>query len=129
MYSKITNPSVEAYDAATGKFMGEARFTLTPQAERALLDWANYRVPPPPFVVLDSYFVPSNDYVPIVPNRTYHQKGIFRGLFTQQETGLKVPIEMRGTYDWRARSLDYGNYISGADYSNIRMDPLQETAY
>ena len=129
MYSKITNPSVDAYDATTGKFLGEARFTLTPEAEKALLNWANYRVPPPPFVVINSTFEPGNNYVPIVPNRTYHQKGILRALFTQAETGLKVPIQMRGTYDWRARSVDAGTYITSAEYSNIQLDPLQETSY
>lgn len=129
MYNQIINPSVTAYDAATGAFLGEARFTLTPEAEKVLLDWANYRIPIPSFIVVDSVFVPSGQYVPIIPNKTYHQEGIFRALFTRADTGQKVPIEMRGTYDWRARSVNPGNNIESAEFSNIRMNPLQETVY
>lgn len=128
-YNQILNPSVMAYDLATGAFLGEARFTLTSEAERALLDWANYRIPIPSFIVIDSVFVPSDKYVPIIPGKTYHQEGIFRALFTRADTGQKVPIEMRGTYDWRARSVDPGNYIESAEFSNINMSPLQETLY
>jgi len=128
-YSQITNPSVTAYDAATGAFLGEARFTLTQQAERALLDWANFRMPIPSFVVVDTVFVPSDQYVPIIPNKIYHQEGIFRALFTRTDTGQKVPIEMRGTYDWRSRSVDLGNNIESAEFSNIKMNPFQETVY
>lgn len=129
LYNQITNPSVMAYDAATGAFLGEARFTLTAEAEKALLDWANYRIPIPSFIVVDSVWVPSDQYMPIIPNKTYHQEGIFRALFKRSDTGQMVPIEMRGTYDWRARSVETGNYIESADYSNIKMNPLQETVY
>lgn len=129
MYTQIINPSVTAYDAATGKFLGEAQFELTEEAEKALLAWVNYRVPIPPFVVLNSDFEPSDEYIPIIPNQTYHQKGIFRGLFTQSDTGMRVPIEMRGTYDWRARSVEAGNFVRSAEYSNIKMDPSQEIIY
>lgn len=129
IYSQITNPSVAAYDAATGEFLGEARFKLTPEAEKALLDWANYRAPIPQFVVLDSDFEPSDKYTPIVPNKTYHQNGIFRALLTQADTGRKIPIEMRGTYDWRARSVEAGNFVRSADYSNVKLNTLQEYSF
>lgn len=129
LYNRIISPSVMAYDADTGAFLGEARFTLTAEAEKALLDWANYRIPIPSFIVVDSVWVPSDQYMPIIPNKTYHQEGIFRALFKRSDTGQMVPIEMRGTYDWRARSVETGNYIESADYSNIKMNPLQETVY
>ena len=68
MYTKITNPSVVAYDAATNTFLGEARFDLSPAAEEALLAWINYGSPIESFVVLNSDFEPSDEYVPIIPN-------------------------------------------------------------
>jgi len=129
MYSQIINPVVDAFDYESGKFLGEARFDLTTEAEKSLLDWVNYRIPIKSFVVLNSDFEPSDNYVPIIPNQTYHQKGIFRALFEQEDTGIKVPIEMRGTYDWRARSVEAGTFIRSADYSNINMDPSQEILY
>lgn len=129
LYSQITNPSVTAYDAATGAFLGETKFTLTREAEKALLDWVNFRVPIPSLIVVDSVFVPSDKYVPIIPNKIYHQEGIFRALVTRIDTGQKVPIEMRGTYDWRTRSVDPGTNVESAEFSNIRMNPYQETVY
>ena len=129
MYTQIVNPAVDAFNYDTGKFLGEARFDLTPEAEKALLDWVNYRIPIESFIVLNSDFEPSDAYVPIIPNQIYHQKGIFRALFKQEDTGKLVPIEMRGTYDWRARSVEAGTFIRSADYSNIMMDPSQEISY
>lgn len=129
MYNRIIDPIVDAFDFETGKFLGEARFELTPEAEKALLDWVNYRMPIKSFVVINSNFQPSDIYVPIIPNQTYHQKGIFRALFVQGDTGISVPIEMRGTYDWRARSVEAGTFIRSAEYSDIIMDPSQEISY
>jgi len=129
MYTRIINPVVDAFEYETGKFLGQARFELTPEAEKGLLGWVNYRIPIKPFIVLNSDFEPSDNYVPIIPNQTYHQKGIFRALFVQEDTGIKIPIEMRGTYDWRARSVEAGTFIRSADYSNILMDPSQQVLY
>ena len=88
MFTQITNPSVMAYDAATGKFWGEARFDLTEEAERSLLNRINYGVPLGPLVMLNSDFEPSSDYIPIIPNRTYHQNGIFYALLTDGGSAL-----------------------------------------
>lgn len=129
MYTKITSPSVVAYDAATNTFLGEARFDLSPAAEEALLAWINYGSPIESFVVLNSDFEPSDEYVPIIPNQTYHQKGIFRALLTQEDTGVRVPVELRGSYDWRARSVEGGDFVRSAEYSNIKMDQLQKITY
>lgn len=128
-YSQIINPTVTTYDAVTGAFLGKASFTLTPSAEKVLLDWANYRAPIPSFTVVNWAFAPSDVYVPIIPSKTYHHKGVFGALLTETHTRQKVPLEMRGTYDWRARSMALGNNIQSAEFSNIRMDPLQETLY
>lgn len=129
MYSRIINPTVDAFDFDTGEFLGEARFELTPEAEKTLLDWVNYRVPIQSFNVINSDFEPSDAYVPIIPNRTYHQQGIFRGLLVQSDTGRSVPVEMRGSYDWKARSVEAGTFIRSAEYSNVLMDPSQEITF
>lgn len=129
MYSRIINPSVDVFDSETGEFLGQARFELPPDAEKALLNWVNYRVPIQSFNVINSDFEPSDAYVPIIPNRIYHQQGIFRGLFVQEDTGHSVPVEIRGSYDWRARSVEAGTFIRSAEYSNVTMDPSQEITY
>lgn len=120
MYNKITNPVVYTFDSETNKFLGEARFELTASAEEKLLNWFNYRIPFDSLVMINSDFQPSENYVPIIPNKIYHQKGIFKALLTQEDTGIKVPIEVRVSYDWKSRSVEPGNYISSVEFSNIK---------
>lgn len=129
MFTQISNPSVMAYDAATGKFWGEARFDLTTEAENALLDYINYGVPLGPLVMLNSDFRPSSDYVPIIPNKTYHQNGIFRALLTDGNSRERVPVEMRVTYDWRARSVEPGNYLSSVEFNNMEIHNIQPVSF
>lgn len=129
MFTQLINPSVDAYDFETGKFIGEARFTPTEAAERALLDWINYGVAPRSLVMLNSDFQPSENYVPIVPNETYHQKGIFRALLKEGDSGEWVPIEAHITYDWRSRSPEPGNFISSVEFDNLTVDMMGEALY
>ena len=129
MFTQITNPSVMAYDAATGKFWGEARFDLTEEAERSLLNRINYGVPLGPLVMLNSDFEPSSDYIPIIPNRTYHQNGIFYALLTDGDSGERVPVEMRVTYDWRTRSTEPGTYLSSVEFNNMQIHDIRTVRY
>lgn len=122
MYTQIINPSVAAYDVQTGEFLGDARFKLTLSAEQALLDWANYGITPKSLVMVQSSFEPSEHYTPITPNKTYHQKGPFRALMKDEDTGRWVPVESYITYDWRSRSPEAGNFISSVEFSNIKAE-------
>lgn len=122
MYTQIINPSIAVYDPETDKFLGDGRFKLTLSAEQALLDWMNYGISPKSLVMVESSFVPSEDYVPITPNMTYHQKGIFRALMKDEDTGKWVPVEARITYDWRSRSPEPGNFASSVEFNNIKVD-------
>ena len=122
MYTQIINPSVAAYDAETGLFLGDARFRLTSSAEQALLDWLNYGIVPKSLVMVQSYFEPSEHYIPIPPNTIYHQKGIARAMARDENIGVWVPVEGRVTYDWRSRSSEPGNFISSIEFSNIGID-------
>lgn len=129
MFIQLINPTVDAYNIETGKFIGEARFTPTDKAEKALLDLINFGTPVKSLIMLDSNFQPSENYVPIIPNKTYHQKGIFRALLKEGDTGEWLPIEMKITYDWRTRSINPGNYFSSVEFSNIKMDGAAEIRY
>jgi len=129
MFTQIINPSVDAYDFYTGEFIGEARFTPTEAAEKSLLDWINYGSPPKLLVMLESSFNPSENYVPIIPNKTYHQKGIFRALLNDRDSGQWIPIEAHITYDWRSRSSEHGNYISSVEFDNVKIDGMVKISY
>lgn len=123
VYTQIINPSVAAYDAETGLFLGDARFRLTSSAEQALLDWLNYGIVPKSLVMMQSYFEPSEHHTPITPNTIYHQKGIARAMARDENIGVWVPVEGRVTYDWRSRSSEPpGNFISSIEFSNIGID-------
>lgn len=122
MYTQMINPSVAAYDAATGKFIGDEHFKLTDSAEQSLLDWMNYGISPKSLVIVESSFEPSENYTPITPNRTYHQQGVFKALVKDEDTGKWVPVEAHITYDWRSRSPEEGNLISSVEFSNIKVN-------
>ena len=124
MFTQIINPSVDAYDFDTGKFIGEARFVPTEEAEKSLLDWINYGIPPKSLVMLESNFEPSENYVPIISNKTYHQRGIFRALIKERDSGQWIPIESHITYDWRSRSREPGNFISSVEFYNVKVDGM-----
>lgn len=129
MFTRILNLSIDAYDFNTGKFIGEARFAPTQAAEGALLNWINYGVSPPSLVMLESSFQPSENYIPIVPNETYHQKGVFKALLKEGDSGEWFPIEAHVTYDWRSRSPEPGNFISSVEFSNIKVDGEVKIGY
>lgn len=129
MYTQIINTSVDAYDFNTGEFIGEARFTPTRKAEMDLLNWLNYGIPPKSMVMVNSDFRPSESYIPIIPNKTYHQRGIFRALVKEKDTGVWRPIELRITYDWRSRSPEPGYFISSVEFNNFKIDRAQEGEY
>ena len=122
MYTQIINPSIAVYDPETDKFLGDGRFKLTPSAEQALLDWMNYGISPKSLIMVASSFEPSEDYMPVTPNEPYHQKGVFRALMKDEDTGKWVPVEARLTYDWRARTPQPGNFASSIELSNIKVD-------
>jgi len=129
MYIHLKNPTVDAYNLQTGKFIGEARFTPTEESEKALLDWINYGIPLSSLIMLDSNFAPSENYVPIVPTQTYHQRGIFRALLEDSSTGEWVPVEVQITYDWRTRSTESGNYFSSVEFDKIKIDRIVRIEY
>ncbi len=122
MYTQIINPSVAAYSAETDKFLGDARFKLTLSVEQALLDWMNYGISPKSLIMVQSSFAPSENYVPITPNTIYHQRGIFRAMMKDNDTGKWVPVEAQITYDWRSRTPEPGNFISSVEFSNIKAE-------
>ncbi|WP_369281787.1 hypothetical protein [Oscillibacter sp. GMB15532] len=129
MFTQLINPSVDAYNIETGAFWGEARFTPTQEAEQALLDWINYGVKPKSLLMLESNFEPSEQYVPIVPNQVYHQKGIFRALVKDGSSGRWFPVEARITYDWRTRSVEPGLHFNSVEFDNIQITDFVESFY
>ncbi|MEA4993331.1 hypothetical protein SDC9_90378 [bioreactor metagenome] len=129
VFTQLINPSVDAYNYETGVFLGEARFTPTLEAEKALLDWMNYGIKPKSLLMLESNFEPSEQYTPITPNQTYHQKGIFRALVKDGSSGRWFPVEARITYDWRTRSVEPGLHFNSVEFDNIQILELIESVY
>ena len=129
VFTQLINPSVDAYNNETGVFLGEARFTPTLESEKALLNWINYGVKPNSLLMLESNFEPSEQYVPITPNQTYHQKGVFRALVKDGSSGRWFPIEARITYDWRTRSVEPGLHFNSVEFDNIQIVELVESIY
>ena len=79
--------------------------------------------------MLESNFVPSENYVQIVPNQTYQQRGIFRALLKDGNTGEWVPIEIYITYDWKTRSTESGAFNRSVELDNMRIDRVVRIEY
>lgn len=129
MYTQIKDTLVEAYDFDTGKFIGEAKFTPTISAENSLLDWFNYGTLPKSLPMIKSNFQPSENYVPIIPNETYHQKGMFKAKIKDGYTDKWVSVEVPISYDWKSRSPEAGNYINSVEFINIKQNGPIEITY
>ena len=129
MYTQIKDTSVTVYDAATGGIWGEANFTPTVGSEQALLDWFNYGILPKTLPMVKSRFQPSEIYVPIIPNETYHQIGLFKAMLKDGDTGKWVSIKVPISYDWKSRSPEAGNYINSVEFSNIMQENPIEFTY
>lgn len=124
MYTQLRNPCLDAYDVQTGKFIGEARFRPTKEAEKSILDWINYGIQPKSLIMLDSDFQPAEQCQPITPHKIYHQKGIFKALLKEKGTNEWVPIKVYVTYDWRSRTTEQGNFIRSVEFENVKIDHL-----
>lgn len=126
MYSEIKNTSLSAFDVNTGKFIGEARFTPTKEAKKALLDWINYGISPQHLLMENSQFEPSENYVPLIPNQTYPQRGIFSALLKRKDNNEWMPVEIFITYNWKLQAVEPGNFIRSIELDHVKI--LKEEA-
>lgn len=129
MYTRITNSSVAIYDGVTNKFIGEARFDLSPEAEKALLGLVNYGKTPEALLITNlELYQPSPDYIPPTPYQSYKREGVFRGSFTEESSKELVPIEIRFKYNARARGNSTGNlyFFESANFDHIEIESINE---
>lgn len=122
MYTQTRDTSVEAYDFETNAFIGKARFSPTISAQNSLLNWFNYGVIPKMLTMVSSNFQPSENYVPIIPNETYHQRGILRTMVKDANINKWIRLEVPISYDWKSRSPEPGYFISSVEFSNIKQE-------
>jgi len=126
MFSKITNPVIYIYDGETGEFIAETKFSLSTDAETALLDLVNYNRIPPRLLLLNLSFQPSEHYTPPSLDRPVKRIGIIKGLFTDSVSGELIPVEIRIKYDARAHGNLLGNryFFDSVEYSNIELEGI-----
>lgn len=122
MYTQTRDTSVDAYDFETNAFIGKATFSPTISAENSLLNWMNHGITPNTLTMVRSNFQPSENYVTITPNETYHQRGIFRMMIKDGNIDKWIQVEVPITYDWKSRSPEPGNYINSVEFSNIKQE-------
>ncbi len=105
MYTRMRQPRLGVYNADTGEYIGEAFFQLTPQMEKEILDFLNYKGKLSSLLILNTDFYPiSPDYVPPEPYVIYKRKGKLMGLFTDSSMDTEVPIEIDMRYNQLIRS-------------------------
>lgn len=126
MFVKITNPIIEIYDGDTNEFIAETTATLTPDAEKALLDLVNYNRIPARLFLLNLTFKPSEHYTPPTFDKPAKRRGIIKANFTDSASGEQVPVEIRIKYDARAHGNLLGNqyFFDSVEYSNIVLEGI-----
>ncbi len=126
LFSKITNPEIFIYDGETGEPISQTQFSLSLEAERALLDLVNYNIIPPRLLLLDLKFKPAQNYIPPSLSGPVKRIGVIKGLFTDAYSGELIPVEIRIRYDARARgNLQGGAYFfDSVEYSNIELEEV-----
>lgn len=126
LFTKITNPEIFIYDGETGEPIAQTQFSLSFDAERALLDLVNFNAIPPRLLLLNLKFKPAENYIPPSLSRPVKRIGVIEGLFTDAYSGELVPVEIRIRYDARARgNLQGGEYFfDSVEYSNIELEEV-----
>lgn len=126
MFTKITNPEIFIYDGETGEPIAQTKFSLSVDAEKALLDLVNYNIVPYRLLLLNLRFQPTEHYIPPSLDKPVKRSGVIKGLFTEAYSGGLEPVEIHIKYDARARGNLTGNeyFFDSVEYSNIELEEV-----
>jgi hypothetical protein len=122
---------MDVYDVETGKLVGNARFKLSPESEKALLDLVNNGKPPKSLLLInEEVFNTPEDYLPPTGSIPVRREGIFRAWF-RQDDGNTVPIEIRLIFDALVRGSRMPNkyFFDSTQYSNIKIESINQFGY
>ena len=131
MFNQISSPTIDIFNGINDQFIGEASFTLTEQAEKALLNLVNYNVMPQTLTLLNvDFYQPSENFTPPNINEPIQRAGIIRAIFRDTANGFQVPYEIRMRYLTRARDPGINPYFfSSVEDTNIKVDSVQRVSY
>ncbi|MGE4276840.1 MAG: hypothetical protein AB7E30_06635 [Lawsonibacter sp.] len=122
MFDKISQPYIEIYDVATDEYLGRAVFKITPEVERAILNYARNEKEPKRVVFQDVYFYPvSADFTMPVPFKKYGYKGVVKVMLRDRYSLLWTPMEIRARFDimGRAQPTKGQYYFESVEFSDI----------
>lgn len=128
MYSRIGNLSMDLYDPETHELLGATTFMLPSSEEKKLLDLVNYGVRPTNLLVVNAnLYNPSPNYSPSNPAMPLKRAGVIKALFTESDTKVNIPLEIRIKFDSRVRGVIPGNpyRYSSVDFGNIEVESVK----
>ncbi|MGE4213693.1 MAG: hypothetical protein AB7E42_02825 [Anaerotignaceae bacterium] len=131
MYIRIIDPNISIFNGDTNEFIGSARFNLTPESEKDLLQLVNYNITPKSLLLLNLIFYQQSTYFdPPTLDQPTNRKGILRAILLN-DSGEQVPIEIRLRYDAIARGNLTGirTFFESAEYNNIAVDSIERISY
>lgn len=132
MFTQVKDPKIVIYDGETNKLIGTAEFSLTTDAEQALLELANYGIKPSSLILMNvDLYQPAKDYVPPTdPFNDYKRESTIYALLTESLTGNNIPIEIKMKYKVRPRVIPLKDsyYLGSTKLSDIKIESV-ETYY
>lgn len=132
MYDQIANASASLFDGDTDHFLGKARFSLSDDSQKVLLNLLNYGKIPEKLVVSDAnLYDPAGDYVPPEPYEAYRRSSVLNAVVRDKYSGEQVPVEIRLKYDSRVRSHASKNphYFDCVGLDNIEVEDVREVRF
>lgn len=131
MFNQIENRTIDTFNGINGLFVGDARFDLTPESEKALLNLVNYNIKPKTLTLLNlDFYQPSENYSPPNIYDPIQRTGIIRAIFVDSVNGFQVPYEIRIRYLARAREAGNNPYFfASVDWTDIVVDSVQRVTY
>lgn len=128
IFNQVIAPAIYVYDIQTNQFLGRAKFDLTTEGEKMLLDLINNGAPVTSIPVVNLSFEPASGYIPPAEIETPIRNGVFRALFAMDKVGKTVPIEIQGTFSTKMRSngFDTSLYASSAEFKDVQINSIHE---
>lgn len=128
MFDKVAQPQIDMYDGITNKYLGRSVFKVTPEAERAILNFAHNEKNSARVVLEDISLYPATaDYTMPLPYKKYSRRGVLRAMLRDRYSLLWTPVEIRARFNimGRAKPTESRFHFDSLELSDIVIEGMK----